>query len=108
MDCKIDFSTVTTDKDRVAVIATAPLTKDETWIEFEKGELLMFDKGNPYVDHSHCETIEKQGRGLSRNKSGMNLNMLGKDSIMIPNSLKLNKSIIGRDFSLFLEEEINV
>jgi len=109
MDCKVDFSTVTTERDRVAVIATAPLTKNETWIEFEKGELLMFDKGQPYssADTRHCETIEKEGRGLTKMKSRATLDMLGKDSILIPNCVQLNKNFLGQDhvnINTFVEE----
>jgi len=41
----IDFGKVTTANDRVAVIATVPLTKDEDWITMEKGSLLHFFEG---------------------------------------------------------------
>jgi glutamine amidotransferase len=41
----IDFSTVTTPRDRVAVIATSPLTRDETWCHGRPGELWVFDRG---------------------------------------------------------------
>lgn len=44
-DMTIDFAQVTTEDDRVAVIATAPLTDDEVWTRFEPGELLMFRDG---------------------------------------------------------------
>lgn len=44
-DVRIDFSTVTTPTDRVAVIATAPLTTNETWIQGTPGELWVFDGG---------------------------------------------------------------
>lgn len=60
----VDFSTVTTEMDRVAVITTKPLTKNETWVEMKKGELLMFDKGSPYAGAHTCHTIEEEGRGL--------------------------------------------
>ncbi|CAN0223044.1 unnamed protein product [Ectocarpus sp. 4 AP-2014] len=47
-DCEVDFNTVTTPSDRVAVIATAPLTTNEVWCEMAKGELLAFHGGQPF------------------------------------------------------------
>jgi predicted glutamine amidotransferase len=44
-DLKIDFSAVTTQKDRVAVIATNPLTENESWIVHEPGTLLILVDG---------------------------------------------------------------
>lgn len=44
-DLAIDFAEVTTPDDRVAVIATLPLTRDETWSQFAVNELLMFREG---------------------------------------------------------------
>ena len=44
-DLQIDFAAVTTEKDRVAVIATEPLTRDETWEQGEIGSMWVFDKG---------------------------------------------------------------
>lgn len=64
IDYSVDFSKLTTQDDRVAVITTKPLTKNETWVEMKKGELLMFDQGLPYGDAHDCDTIEKEGRGL--------------------------------------------
>jgi glutamine amidotransferase len=46
-DLSIDFAQVTTPDDRVAVIATAPLTDNETWTQFAPGELIMFEHGSP-------------------------------------------------------------
>ncbi|MCC2636641.1 MAG: glutamine amidotransferase class-II family protein [Moraxellaceae bacterium] len=45
MDMSIDFSRETTPEDRVAVIATQPLTDNEEWTPFAKGELMLFEKG---------------------------------------------------------------
>ncbi|AJK45086.1 class II glutamine amidotransferase [Burkholderia plantarii] len=45
-DLSIDFAKYTTPEDRVAVIATQPLTDDEVWTAFEPGELLMFQCGD--------------------------------------------------------------
>lgn len=44
-DLIVDFSTVTTPNDRVAVIATAPLTRDEAWTMGKPGEMWVFRKG---------------------------------------------------------------
>jgi len=44
-DVRIDFSTVTTARDRVAIIATQPLTRDETWHPGNPGEMWVFDGG---------------------------------------------------------------
>ncbi|CAJ0727936.1 glucosamine--fructose-6-phosphate aminotransferase [Ralstonia pickettii] len=44
-DMTIDFAKYTTPADRVAVIATAPLTDNEVWTQFAPGELLMFESG---------------------------------------------------------------
>ena len=63
-DYEIDFEQVTTPSDRVAVIATKPLTEEAGWTEFKRGELLMFDKGLPYRTPKCCEVVEREGRGL--------------------------------------------
>lgn len=44
-DVAVDFSSVTTEIDRVAVIATNPLTENESWTVHEPGTLLMFVEG---------------------------------------------------------------
>lgn len=44
-DVAIDFSEVTTPKDRVAVIATLPLTDDEQWTQLACDELALFHGG---------------------------------------------------------------
>lgn len=46
-DITVDFSKVTTPNDRVAVIATTPLTDNETWMAIEPGTLMMFHGGLP-------------------------------------------------------------
>jgi predicted glutamine amidotransferase len=46
-DVSVDFAQHTTPRDRVAVIVTEPLTHDESWIDFEPGELLVFVDGMP-------------------------------------------------------------
>ena len=46
-DVTVDFAHVTTPQDRVAVIATEPLTDDEPWTAFAPGELRVFVDGAP-------------------------------------------------------------
>lgn len=46
-DLSVDFSQYTTPDDRVAVIVTAPLTENETWIPFAPGQLMVFVDGRP-------------------------------------------------------------
>ncbi|MEM5325625.1 class II glutamine amidotransferase [Paraburkholderia sp. JHI2823] len=45
-DVSIDFAKYTTPEDRVAVIATAPLTDNEVWTRFAPGDLMMFQHGD--------------------------------------------------------------
>jgi len=44
-DLSVDFSAVTTPRDRVAIIATAPLTRDETWTVGRPSEMWVFRAG---------------------------------------------------------------
>ncbi|MEH0168287.1 class II glutamine amidotransferase [Paucibacter sp. JuS9] len=46
-DLSVDFAQATTVRDRVAVIATEPLTRDEAWVAFEPGQLKVFVDGLP-------------------------------------------------------------
>ncbi|QLI81987.1 class II glutamine amidotransferase [Chitinibacter fontanus] len=46
-DLAVDFAKETTPNDRVAMIATEPLTDNENWIAMQQGELLMFIDGAP-------------------------------------------------------------
>ncbi|MBL8401478.1 class II glutamine amidotransferase, partial [Accumulibacter sp.] len=46
-DLSIDFSDVTTPDDRVAVIATVPLTDNECWTTMPNGSLWLFAEGRP-------------------------------------------------------------
>lgn len=64
VDYTIDFRTVTTPKDRVAVITTKPLTEEPGWTEMKRGELLMFHRGKFYSTPKCCEIVEKEGGGL--------------------------------------------
>jgi predicted glutamine amidotransferase len=45
-DVRVDFSAVTTPRDRVAVVATAPLTTNEVWTQGTPGSLWVFDGGH--------------------------------------------------------------
>lgn len=45
-DVMVDFSKVTTPNDKVSVIATLPLTRDETWSQLAVNELVMFQDGD--------------------------------------------------------------
>jgi predicted glutamine amidotransferase len=44
-EVSIDFSKVTTPRDRVAVVATMPLTRDEVWTQGVPGSLWVFHRG---------------------------------------------------------------
>lgn len=46
-DVTVDFSRVTAPTDKVAVIATTPLTDNERWASLRPGELLAFRNGEP-------------------------------------------------------------
>ena len=45
-DVTVDFTALTTPDDRVAVIATTPLTDNETWTEMRPGALIAFQRGD--------------------------------------------------------------
>jgi glutamine amidotransferase len=51
-DYAVDFSQVTQPAERVAVIATVPLTDNEVWTAMKPGELLMFRDGAPIASLS--------------------------------------------------------
>jgi len=46
-DVTVDFAEQTSPADRVAVVVTEPLTRDETWHAFAPGELRVFVDGMP-------------------------------------------------------------
>lgn len=48
-DVTVDFQELTTPEDRVAIIATTPLTDNETWRAIAPGNLLMFQDGQPIL-----------------------------------------------------------
>jgi len=74
-DYTINFAAVTKEDDRVAVIATAPLTDDETWVEISRGQLILFDDGLPHKAPNECADVENRKHGL--------------DSDVIPTALSL-------------------
>ena len=47
-DLSVDFAPETSARDRVAVIATEPLTRDEPWVAFRPGELRVFVGGEVF------------------------------------------------------------
>lgn len=44
-DVRVDFAEVTTPRDRVAIVSTVPLTRDEAWTLGKPGELWVFRHG---------------------------------------------------------------
>jgi glutamine amidotransferase len=48
-DLSVDFASETTPDDRVAVVVTAPLTKNECWTPFEPGVVNVFVNGRLYL-----------------------------------------------------------
>ena len=44
-DVSVDFTEVTTEDDRVAIIVTQPLTTNEVWTQFQPGEFKVFVDG---------------------------------------------------------------
>jgi glutamine amidotransferase len=52
-DLEVDFSQVTTPQDRVAVIATAPLTDNEQWTTLTAGEVAVFHQGQRVQPRAH-------------------------------------------------------
>jgi glutamine amidotransferase len=46
-DLSLDFAQMTHPEDRIAVIATEPLTVGEEWVQFKPGELKAFVAGAP-------------------------------------------------------------
>jgi len=51
-DVTVDFSELTTPDDRVAVIATTPLTDNETWHAIAPGQLVAFEDGRVVAEIS--------------------------------------------------------
>lgn len=51
-DVTVDFQEVTTPLDRVAVIATQPLTDNESWTQMTDGQCLIFSQGQIVKEYS--------------------------------------------------------
>jgi len=49
-DVAVDFSARTTPQDRVAIVATQPLTRDEQWLAMTPGQVLTFVAGSVHAD----------------------------------------------------------
>lgn len=47
-DVTVDFAEQTSPSDRVAVVVTEPLTRDERWVAFAPGEMRVFVDGAPF------------------------------------------------------------
>ncbi len=56
-DCEmaVNFEAVTTPDDIVTVIATDPLTNNETWTQISTGEMVVFVEGK-VIEHLHSES----------------------------------------------------
>lgn len=63
-DYQMDFSQFASNDDRVAIVATKPLTLNEEWVEFERGQLILFDDGIPLLSPDDCQSAEMGGHGL--------------------------------------------
>jgi predicted glutamine amidotransferase len=59
-DVTVDFAKETSPSDRVAVVVTEPLTKDEQWHAFAPGEMRVFVDGAP---HASMATAPRIGEG---------------------------------------------
>ena len=46
-DVSVDFAELTSPSDRVAVVVTEPLTRDEAWVAFAPGEIRVYVDGAP-------------------------------------------------------------
>jgi glutamine amidotransferase len=51
-DVTVDFSEVTTPDDRVAVVATLPLTDNEAWTPLQANQLVLFRDGEAAAGHT--------------------------------------------------------
>ncbi|AIE75666.1 class II glutamine amidotransferase [Synechocystis sp. PCC 6714] len=51
-DITVDFQALTSQEDRVAIIATIPLTDNESWTAIAPGKLLVFQDGIPILSET--------------------------------------------------------
>lgn len=72
-DVQVDFASLTTPNDRVAVIATLPLTDNEVWQQLAINELVMFKEGEILYRHApsspYYPTAE-EGLEIARKSAG--------------------------------------
>ncbi len=61
-DLTVDFQELTTPQDRVAIIATTPLTDNEVWTPIASGELLVFQDGWP-INTANFVKVDTLSRG---------------------------------------------
>lgn len=61
MDKKVDYRTLSSKDNRIVVVTTKPLTKNEAWIEVRRGQCLMFHKGVQYreIDYTTKTKLSK-------------------------------------------------
>ena len=93
-DVTVNFESVTTENDRVAIIATKPLTKDEDWIEMARGDLLLFHLGEVY-ELPACDR-EEEGRDGERERD---------KEICDASQLREEKVLPGSSFCCMKEEK---
>jgi predicted glutamine amidotransferase len=55
-DLSVDFAALTSPSDRVAIVATEPLTEGETWQRIAPGELMVFVDGAGTIDSPRCSS----------------------------------------------------
>jgi predicted glutamine amidotransferase len=61
----VDFSSVTSDEDKVAIIATVPLTEDEEWTIMDRGTFWLFREGDVVAKGLTVPGVEKDPIGES-------------------------------------------
>lgn len=77
LDYEVDFPSTNKIDDCVSVIATLPLTENEDWIEMQRGELIVFDRGRPNKTPESLFEVELLGHGL--NSSALERHPLEED-----------------------------
>ena len=60
-DLSVNFADHTMPSDRVAVVATEPLTANETWLPFAPGELRVFRDGRQ-MNAGHADAVGHTAR----------------------------------------------
>lgn len=65
-DLTVDFAAETTPRDVVTVIATRPLTRNETWTEMERGGFAVFRDGELVRHDAPTESRDGRGKAAAR------------------------------------------